>query len=69
MPSHPTMTEQPGPHHPHKGHVPGDLDPHGHRDKRTPQTGEQLGAHQPTKAAGPATWIRMGIATGKGQPC
>mgnify|MGYP000197403445 CR=1 FL=1 len=25
--------EKPGPHHPHPGHVPGDLDPHGHRDK------------------------------------
>lgn len=25
-------TEKPGPHHDHEGHVPGDLDPHGHRD-------------------------------------
>ena len=26
-------TEKPGPHHDHPGHKPGDLDPHGHRDK------------------------------------
>lgn len=31
--------EKPGPHHPHQGHVPGDLDPQGHRDKSAPPTG------------------------------
>lgn len=25
--------ERPGTHHDHPGHTPGDLDPHGHRDK------------------------------------
>jgi hypothetical protein len=41
-------TEKPGPHHPHQGHVPGDLDPHGHRDKSVPPVvTEQPGAHHP----------------------
>lgn len=41
-------TEKPGPHHPHQGHVPGDLDPHGHRDKSAPPVvTEQPGAHHP----------------------
>lgn len=37
----------PGPHHPHEGHVPGDLDPHGHRDTSAPPVDEQPGAHHP----------------------
>lgn len=28
--------EKPGPHHDHKGHTPGDLDEHGHRDTSVP---------------------------------
>ena len=41
--------EKPGPHHPHQGHVPDDLDPQGHRDKSAPPTGttEEPGAHHP----------------------
>ncbi len=43
-------TEQPGPHHDHPGHVPGDLDPHGHRDtsvpaKKQPETGTEHHDH------------------------
>jgi hypothetical protein len=52
MPDQPV--EKPGPHHPHEGHIPGDLDPHGHRDQSaTPQRAtpkgvtEQPGAHHP----------------------
>lgn len=47
MPNQPI--EKPGPHHPHKGHVPGDVDAQGHRDKSAPPTGttEQPGAHHP----------------------
>lgn len=33
-PSTPPST--PGPHHDHKGHTPGDLDEHGHRDTSLP---------------------------------
>lgn len=42
-------SEKPGPHHPHEGHVAGDLDSHGHRDKTAPPTDEveQPGAHHP----------------------
>lgn len=43
MPNQPT--EKPGPHHDHEGHVPGDLDPHGHRDKSVPKA--QPGEHHP----------------------
>lgn len=43
--------ERPGPHHPHPGHKPGDLDPHGHRDTSVDQGGsaqqEQPGQHHP----------------------
>ncbi len=38
--------EKPGPHHDHEGHVPGDLDPHGHRDT---SVGKQPAAHHPHK--------------------
>ena len=40
-------TEKPGPHHDHQGHVHGDLDPHGHRDKTVPPANEQAGEHHP----------------------
>jgi hypothetical protein len=30
------VSEKPGEHHDHPGHKPGDLDPHGHRDKSAP---------------------------------
>ncbi|MES2367064.1 MAG: hypothetical protein V4563_14405 [Pseudomonadota bacterium] len=45
MPTQPTA--QPGTHHPHEGHVPGDLDQHGHRDKSAPSLVEQPGVHHP----------------------
>lgn len=38
-------TEKPGPHHDHEGHVPGDLDQHGHRDKSAPPVGGQSDQH------------------------
>lgn len=40
-------TEKPGVHHDHKGHVPGDLDPQGHRDKSAPPVNEKPGQHHP----------------------
>lgn len=40
-------TEKPGPHHDHEGHVPGDLDPHGHRDKSAPPVDVKPGEHHP----------------------
>lgn len=40
-----TSTEQPGQHHDHPGHTPGDLDEHGHRDKAGQP--EAAGEHHP----------------------
>lgn len=37
--------EKPGPHHDHPGHKPGDLDPHGHRDKQGQKSKETTGQH------------------------
>lgn len=37
--------EKPGPHHDHPGHTPGDLDPHGHRDKQGQKEKEVPGQH------------------------
>ena len=43
--------EKSGPHHPHEGHVPGDLDPHGHRDTSVDE--QPPGAHHPHKGHTP----------------
>lgn len=44
-----TAKEQPGEHHDHPGHKPGDLDQHGHRDK----AGQKDAANKPKETPGP----------------
>ncbi|WP_298856794.1 hypothetical protein [uncultured Aquimonas sp.] len=42
-------TPQPGPHHDHKGHTPGDLDEHGHRDTSVPAKKQGADEHHDHK--------------------
>lgn len=56
---------KPGTHHDHKGHTPGDLDQHGHRDTSVQ---EQPGAHHPHEGHVPGDLDPQGHRDKTAQP-